>query len=258
MVGEAQVKAPLDLGAWQADRPLLAVAPRSMYGDVDQLPEAVRFQVYVSRLVQLRERQADAEMAGAAAFVLVTPTEQQALKAAGRKLDRTVHSGQVRLAGRVHFMTYRAQSSVYEEHSLQGQFQDQAHGRYCPASLPMTLDANLSEALKRFSSVQVLSRTMGGGTDKLEESRASFEAFVRDGERIKEGEKRVGKERDHAVPGPAPGSDHGGELLAPGAGLEGVQLGRSGLGAWRRADQLDGCGQRLAVLPAGVVQAATD
>lgn len=117
MAGEAQVMAPLDLGAWQADRPLLAVAPRSLYGDVDQLPEAVRFQVYVSRLIQLRERQADAETAGAAAFVLVTPTEQQRLKFAGRKLDRTVHSGQVRLAGRVHFMTYRAQSSVYEEHS---------------------------------------------------------------------------------------------------------------------------------------------
>lgn len=117
MAGEAQVNAPLDLGAWQADRQLLAVAPRSMYGDVDQLPESVRFQVYVSRLVQLRERQTDAEAAGAAAFVLVTPTQQQALKAEGRKLDRTVHSGQVRLAGRVHFMTYRAQSSVYEEHT---------------------------------------------------------------------------------------------------------------------------------------------
>lgn len=117
MAGEAQVKAPLDLGAWQADRPLLEVAPRSLYGDVDRLPESVRFQVYVSRLVQLRERQADAETAGAAAFVLVTPRDQQNLKDAGRRLDRTVHSGQVRLAGRVHFMTYRAQSSVYEEHT---------------------------------------------------------------------------------------------------------------------------------------------
>lgn len=116
MAAESQIKASLDLGAWQADRPILAVAPTSLYGDVDELPEAVRFQVYVSRLVQLRERQTDTETAGAAAFVLVTPTQQQSLKA-GRKLDRTVHNGRVRLAGRVHFMTHRAMSSVYEEHS---------------------------------------------------------------------------------------------------------------------------------------------
>ncbi|ABF09705.1 hypothetical protein [Cupriavidus metallidurans] len=115
MAVEAQPITPLDLGAWQGDRAQLATARRSSYGDIDDLPLELRFQVYVSRAVQARERQADAETAGAAAFILVTPQQQEELKT-GRSFDRTVHTGRVRLAARVHFMTHRAASSVFEEY----------------------------------------------------------------------------------------------------------------------------------------------
>lgn len=115
MAAEAQPDVPLDLGAWQGDRAELATARRSSYGDIDDLPGELRFQVYVSRAVQARERRADAETTGAAAFILVTPQQQEALKA-GRSFDRTVHTGRVRLAGRVHFMTHRAASSAFEEY----------------------------------------------------------------------------------------------------------------------------------------------
>lgn len=116
MVAEVQPIAPLELGAWQGDRAQLATARRSLYGDIDDLPPELRFQVYVSRTVQARECQADAETAGAAAFILVTPQQQDEFKT-GRSFDRTVHTGRVRLAGRVHFMTHRAASSVFEEYT---------------------------------------------------------------------------------------------------------------------------------------------
>ena len=116
MVAKAQPDAPLDLGAWQGDRTQLAMARRSSYGDLDDLPHELRFQVYVSRAVRARAHQADAETTGAAAFILVTPQHQETLKT-GRSFDRTVHTGRVRLAGRVHFVTYRAASSVFEEYA---------------------------------------------------------------------------------------------------------------------------------------------
>lgn len=116
MAAEAQSTAPLDLGAWQGDRAQLATARRPSYGDIDDLPAELRFQVYVSRTVQARERQPDAETTGAAAFILVTPQQQEQLKT-GRSFNRTVHTGRVRLAGRVHFMTHRAASSVFEEYA---------------------------------------------------------------------------------------------------------------------------------------------
>jgi|GEM_PF-939087 len=115
MAAEAQDTVPLDLGAWEGDRAELQTAPRSQYGDIDDLPPELRFQVYVSRTVRARERQAGAETAGAAAFILVTPEQQEEYKT-DRSFDRTAYTGRVRLAGRVHFMTPRAASSAFEEY----------------------------------------------------------------------------------------------------------------------------------------------
>ena len=116
MAADTQSTAMLDLGAWEGDRAQIEAAPRSTFGDVDDLPPELRFQVYVSRTVQARERQTDAETAAAAAFILVTPQQQEELKI-GRSFDRTLHMGRVRLAGRVHFMTPRAATSAFEEYA---------------------------------------------------------------------------------------------------------------------------------------------
>jgi hypothetical protein len=116
MAADAQSTTPLDLGAWQGDRAQIEAAPRSAFGDIDDLPPELRFQVYVSRTIRARERHTDAETAGAAAFILVTAQQQEGLKV-GRSFNRTVHMGCVRLAGRVHFMTPRAASSAFEEYA---------------------------------------------------------------------------------------------------------------------------------------------
>lgn len=55
MAAEVQSTISLDLGAWQGDRAQLATARRSSFGDIDDLPPALCFQVYVSRTVQARE-----------------------------------------------------------------------------------------------------------------------------------------------------------------------------------------------------------
>ena len=57
-----------------------------------------------------------------------------------------------------------------------------------------------------------------------------------------------GKERNHAVPGPAPGRHDGGELLPPGSSLQGIELGRCRLCTGCRVDRLQGRCKRLAVL----------
>ncbi len=116
MAADAQSTAPLALGAWQGDRAQIEAAPRSTFGDIDDLPPDLRFQVYVSRTIRARERQADAETAGAAAFILVTSQQQEGLKV-GREFNHTVHTGRVRLVGRIHFMTPRAASSAFEEYA---------------------------------------------------------------------------------------------------------------------------------------------
>ncbi|WP_155769858.1 hypothetical protein [Burkholderia vietnamiensis] len=103
------------LGSWEADRQQLAIAQRSDYGDVDDLSDDLRFQVHVSRMIRKRENQPDSEISGAAAFILVTPDEQDKLRA-GRIFDRLVHTGTRRLSSRVHFVTPQAKSSVLEEH----------------------------------------------------------------------------------------------------------------------------------------------
>lgn len=116
MAADAHNTAPLNLGAWQGDRAKIVAAPRSTFGDIDDLPLELRFQVYVSRTIRARERQTDAETAGAAAFILVTPQQQEQLKD-GRSFNRTLHMGRVRLVGRVHFMTHRAATSAFEEYA---------------------------------------------------------------------------------------------------------------------------------------------
>lgn len=103
------------LGSWEADRQQLVVAQRSDHGDVDDLPDDLRFQVHVSRMIRKRENQAGAETAGAAAFILVSSDEQDGLRT-GRVFDRLVHTGTRRLSSRVHFVTPQASSSALEEH----------------------------------------------------------------------------------------------------------------------------------------------
>lgn len=66
------------------------------------------------------------------------------------------------------------------------------------------------------------------------------------------------EERDHLVPRPPPRGRDGGEPGTLRALLERVQFDLRGLGTGGRLDRLDCRGQRLAVLPAGVVQAAAD
>lgn len=103
------------LGSWEADRRQLAVAQRSDHGDVDDLPDVLRFQVHVSRMIRKRESQPGAETSGAAAFILVCPDEQDKLRA-GRVWDRLVHTGTRPLSSRVHFVTPQATSSALEAH----------------------------------------------------------------------------------------------------------------------------------------------
>ena len=67
-----------------------------------------------------------------------------------------------------------------------------------------------------------------------------------------------GKERYHPVPGPAPGSYNGRELLTPWPHLKCVEFSLGGLCAHRRVDRFNGRSQRPAVLPAGKVQAVAN
>jgi hypothetical protein len=103
------------LGSWEADRQELALAPLSDHGDVGDLPDVLRFQVHVSRMIRKRESQPGAETSGAAVFILVTPDEQVSLRA-GRDWDRLIHTGTRPLSSRVHFVTPQATSSALEKH----------------------------------------------------------------------------------------------------------------------------------------------
>ncbi len=117
MAAKAQPTAQVaDLGAWKGDSAQLATAQRSSFGDVDDLPAELRFQVYVSRMIRKREARAGTETSGAAAFILCT-SEQQEEFAQGRSLDRNAHTGRVQLAARLHFVTPRAATSVFEEYA---------------------------------------------------------------------------------------------------------------------------------------------
>lgn len=82
---------------------------------------------------------------------------------------------------------------VFSTCNLQGQFYAQAHGRYVPASIGLSLDDALSRALRHFSALNITSRTLGGAADEetLSQQQAALEAFTEDGRRFREGEKRL-------------------------------------------------------------------
>lgn len=104
------------LGAWEPERATLADAPSPAWGDAENLPDAIRFQVNVARLVRRREINSEAETSGCAVFVLVDhATQRQLLIQPGRTLDRLIHTGAKRLTGRIHWVNPSVQSSVYEE-----------------------------------------------------------------------------------------------------------------------------------------------
>ena len=70
--------------------------------------------------------------------------------------------------------------------------------------------------------------------------------------------RREGKEGNHPVPGSTPGGSHGGEFLPPGTLCEGIQFGQSRFGTGGRVNRPDRRCQRLALLPAGVIQAVAN
>ncbi len=82
---------------------------------------------------------------------------------------------------------------VFGTCNLQRQFYAQAHGRYVPASIGLSLDDDLSSALRHFSALNITSRMLGGAADEetLSQQRAALEAFTEDSRRFREGEKRL-------------------------------------------------------------------
>ena len=67
----------------------------------------------------------------------------------------------------------------------------QAHGRYFPASIALTLDGGLLKALFHFSSLHMSSGEIKGGEENWEDSGAKIEAFDHDRIRFAEGEERA-------------------------------------------------------------------
>lgn len=81
--------------------------------------------------------------------------------------------------------------------NLQTQFEHQAHGRYAPASIGMSIDNNLGKALRYYSTLRSTSRQFGGTSDPdiLEQHKAGWESFIEDQRRFQEGEKRLAATR---------------------------------------------------------------
>lgn len=75
--------------------------------------------------------------------------------------------------------------------NVQIQFSRQAHGRYYPASIGLSIDSNLSNALSYFSSMHLSSGEMIGGLDNQEDNSAKLEAWTHDQARLHEGDKRT-------------------------------------------------------------------
>ncbi len=89
------------LGAWDAERSALEVAPLSGRGSDADAPDPVRFGRAVMQLVARRERQADAEYDRPAAFVLVPRDWQRPTGTTRRPL---LHNGHQSLTGQIHFV----------------------------------------------------------------------------------------------------------------------------------------------------------
>ena len=75
--------------------------------------------------------------------------------------------------------------------NVQTQFSRQAHGRYYPASIGLSMDTNLSNALSFFSGIHLNSGDMFGGVDNQEDNSAKLEAWSHDQARLHEGDDRT-------------------------------------------------------------------
>jgi len=82
-------------------------------------------------------------------------------------------------------------ADIFSICNIQSQFTLQAHGRYRPASIALTLDGGLLNALHHFSTLHISSGEVLGGKENLEDGYAKFEAFELDQRRFAEGEKRA-------------------------------------------------------------------
>ncbi|UCV16984.1 hypothetical protein [Quatrionicoccus australiensis] len=82
--------------------------------------------------------------------------------------------------------------------NLQTQFAHQAHGRYAPASIGMSIDENLGRALRYYSTLRLTSPQFGGTSDPeiLEQHKAGLESFIEDQRRFQEGERRLVSTRE--------------------------------------------------------------
>ncbi len=89
------------LGAWDAERTALEIAPLTGRGSDADAPDPVRFGRAVMQLVARREQQADAEYDRPAAFVLVPRDWQRPLGTIRRPL---LHNGHQPLTGQIHFV----------------------------------------------------------------------------------------------------------------------------------------------------------
>lgn len=75
--------------------------------------------------------------------------------------------------------------------NVQTQFSAQSHGRYSPASIGLSIDNNLANALSFYSSLSRTSPQWGFNEENLDNNLAEMEAFFHDEIRVKEGEVRL-------------------------------------------------------------------
>lgn len=84
-----------------------------------------------------------------------------------------------------------ADLDIFSMCNVQTQFNTQSHGRYSPASIGLSIDSNLADALSFYSSLSRTSPQWGGSEQNLDDNMAEMEAFFHDEIRVKEGEIRV-------------------------------------------------------------------
>ncbi|MGY4661149.1 hypothetical protein ACVWZ9_001943 [Pseudomonas chlororaphis] len=83
-----------------------------------------------------------------------------------------------------------ADLDIFSICNVQTQFINQSHGRYVPASIGLSIDSNLANALSFYSSIRLTSPKMGGNEHNIDDNMAEMEAFFHDQSRVKEGEER--------------------------------------------------------------------
>ncbi len=84
-----------------------------------------------------------------------------------------------------------ADLDIFSICNVQTQFVNQSHGRYVPASIGLSIDSNLADALSFYSSIRLTSPKMGGSEHNIDDNMAGMEAFFHDQSRVKEGEDRL-------------------------------------------------------------------